>query len=176
MAGTYFCKHFPEGIEEQNFLLPDAKTHWTPSRDMILTHVYLDLEVEVEAKQLKGTACVSFSSIKKKLESIFLEARELTIDRVASEDGQSLRFKQSDLGVRIYFAEPVGRNQSSTVRVDYRVEDPRLGLYFTGPDEEYPDKLWQVWSQGQDEDNKYWFPCVDHPREKVTRWISRMWR
>ncbi len=168
MAGTYFCKYFPEGIEEQNFLLPDAKTHWTPSRDMILTHVYLDLEVEVEAKQLKGTACVSFSSIKKKLESIFLEARELTIDRVASEDGQSLRFKQSDLGVRIYFAEPVGRNQSSTVRVDYRVEDPRLGLYFTGPDEEYPDKLWQVWSQGQDEDNKYWFPCVDHPREKVT--------
>ncbi len=168
MTGAYYCKYFPDGVQKQNFLLPDAQAHWVPSRDMILTHVYLDLEVEVEAKKLKGVANISFSSIKKNLESIFFDARELTIDHVAAEDGRSLQFKQSDSGVRIYLAEPVDRNDTGTVRVNYEVEDPRLGLYFTGPDEQYPDKLWQVWSQGQDEDNKYWFPCVDHPREKVT--------
>jgi aminopeptidase N len=168
MTSKYYCKYFPEGIEEHNFLLPDAKTHWTPSRDMVLTHVFLDLEVEVEAQKLKGIAHISFSPIKKDLEIISLDARELTIDRVATKNGKSLKFKQNDHGVQIYLAEPLGRNEIGTVRVHYRVKNPRLGLYFTGPDEQHPDKLWQVWSQGQDEDNKYWFPCVDHPREKVT--------
>ncbi len=168
MSNLYFCKYFPEGVEAENFLLPDAKPHWNPSRDMMLSHVYLDLVVEVEAKKLKGTAHISFTSIKKNLESIFLDAREIRIDRVASDDGQTLQFKQNDRGVMIHLAGPVGRGQSSTVCIDYGVENPRLGLYFTGPDDHYQDKLWQVWSQGQDEDNKYWFPCVDHPREKVT--------
>ncbi|UCE83725.1 MAG: HEAT repeat domain-containing protein [Deltaproteobacteria bacterium] len=168
MSNLYFCKYFPEGVEEENFLLPDAKTQWNPSRDMTLTHVYLDLDVQLEAKKLEGTAHVTFSAIKKKLESIFLEAREFRVDRVTSQDGLPLQFKQNDRGVQIYLAEPVDRDGSGTVRLDYRVEDPRLGLYFTVPDEQYPEKLWQVWSQGQDEDNKYWFPCVDHPREKVT--------
>ncbi|NIR17808.1 MAG: hypothetical protein GWN86_29465, partial [Desulfobacterales bacterium] len=93
----------------ENFLLPDAKPHWNPSRDMILSHVSLDLMVEVEAKKLKGTARISFTSIKKKLESIFLDARELRIDRVTSDDGQTLQFKQNDRGVRIHLAGPLGR-------------------------------------------------------------------
>ena len=168
MSNLYFCKYFPETVKEDNFLLPDAKPQWNPSRDMMLSHVYLDLEVEVEAKKLKGTARISFTSIKKNLGSIFLDARELRINRVITDDGQALQFKQNDRGVRIHLDGPVDRGQSSTVCIDYVVENPRLGLYFTGPDEHYPDKLWQVWSQGQDEDNKYWFPCVDHPREKVT--------
>ncbi len=168
MSTLYFCKYFPDGVEEENFLLPDARPNWVPSRDMILSHVYLDLDVRVEAKKLEGTAHITFSSIKKKLESIFLDGREMRIDRVTGENGQPLQFKQTDKGVKIYLATPLHRDQSSVVRVDYGTENPRLGLYFTGPDEHYPDKLWQMWSQGQDEDNKYWFPCVDHPREKVT--------
>ncbi len=45
---------------------------------------------------------------------------------------------------------------------------PRVGLYFPGPDEGYPEKPRQVWSQGQDEDSKYWFPCLDSPNGKQT--------
>jgi aminopeptidase N len=168
MSNLYFCKYFPESVEEYNFLLPDAKPQWNPSRDIILTHVYLDLDVQLEAKKLAGKARITFTSIKKELQSVFLDCCELKIERVTSESGQALKFKQNDRGVKIYLAESMGRDQSSTINLDYQVEDPRLGLYFTGQDEHYPDKHWQVWSQGQDEDNKYWFPCVDHPREKVT--------
>ena len=172
MSNLYFCKYFPETVDEENFLLPDAKPQWNPSRDILLNHVYLDLDVELEAKKLAGTARITFSSIKKELQGIFLDCCELAIERVSSESGQALRFKQNDQGVKIYLADSMGRDQSNTVSLDYKVEDPRLGLYFTGPDEHYPDKQWQVWSQGQDEDNKYWFPCVDHPREKVTSEIK----
>ena len=73
MTGTYYCKYFSEGVEEQNFLLPDARAHWPPSRDMMLSHIRLDLEVEVTKKKLEGAAHISFSSIKNNLESIFLQ-------------------------------------------------------------------------------------------------------
>ena len=133
MSNLYFCKYFPETVEEDNFLLPDAKPQWNPSRDMILTHVNLDLDVELEAKKLTGKASITFTSIKKELQSIFLDCCELRIEGVTSESGQALKFKQSDRGVKVYLAESMGRDQSSTINLDYQAEDPRLGLYFTGP-------------------------------------------
>ena len=56
---------------------------------------------------------------------------------------------------------------SSTLAIAYRGA-PRRGLYFIAPDEGYPDKPAQVWTQGQDEDSRYWFPCLDTPNEKAT--------
>jgi aminopeptidase N len=168
MSSLYFCKYVPEGVDEQNFLLPDARPHWLPPRDLVLTHIFLDLHVELEARQLQGAAHLTFTAIKHGLESFFLDAREMRIERVSGEDGRSLPFSQSDRGVLVRLAAPLERAGGATVRVDYAVENPRLGLYFTGPDEHYPSKSWQAWSQGQDEDSRYWFPCVDHPREKVT--------
>jgi aminopeptidase N len=168
MSSVYFCKYVPDGVDEQNFLLPDARPHWLPPRDLALTHIFLDLQVELEAKRLQGSAHLTFIAIRDGLESVFLDAREMRIERVSREDGGSLPFFQDDRGVRIRLGAPLQRDGCGVVRVDYAVENPRLGLYFTGPDEHYPNKSWQAWSQGQDEDSRYWFPSVDHPREKVT--------
>ena len=134
MSNLYYCKYFPEGVDEHNFLLPDARPHWPPSRDMMLTHVYLDLDLDLQARRLQGAAHVSFSCIKKKMESIFLEAREFRIEGATTGDGRPLRYRQSDGGVRVYLAEPLAQEEEGVVRLDYVVEDPRLGLYFTGPD------------------------------------------
>ena len=53
------------------------------------------------------------------------------------------------------------------IAIDYKGA-PRRGLYFVGPDEGYPEKPTQAWTQGQDEDSRYWFPCFDAPHEKAT--------
>ena len=49
------------------------------------------------------------------------------------------------------------------IAIAYRVDKPERGLYFIGPDEHYPNKATQVWTQGEDEDSRYWFPCFDYP-------------
>lgn len=168
MSHLYFCKYIPDGVDEQNFLLPDARPHWLPPREVVLRHIFLDLDVDVEAKRLRGSALLTFTAIKKGVESLFLDAREMRIEEVFGENDQRLPFTQSERGVLVHLVAPLERDGSGKVRLGYTLENPRLGLYFTGPDEHYPNKSWQAWSQGQDEDNKYWFPCVDHPREKVT--------
>jgi aminopeptidase N len=49
---------------------------------------------------------------------------------------------------------------------------PRKGFYFIEPDEYYPTKNLQAWTQGQAIDSKYWFPCLDHPLVKFESKIS----
>jgi len=168
MSHSHFCKYVPDRVDEQDFLLPDARAHWLPPRDVMLRDIFLDLDVEVEAKRARGTAHLAFTAVKKGVESLLLDARELRIENVTGENGEPLAFSQSDRGVLVRLAAPLERAGTGKVSLEYTLENPRLGLYFTGPDEHYPTKPRQVWSQGQDEDNKYWFPCVDHPREKVT--------
>ena len=42
---------------------------------------------------------------------------------------------------------------------------PRRGLYFMGPDAAHPDRPLQCWTQGQDDDSRYYWPCLDPDRE-----------
>ena len=45
---------------------------------------------------------------------------------------------------------------------------PRRGLYFMGPDAAHPDRPRQCWTQGQDDDSRYYWPCLDTPIEKAS--------
>jgi aminopeptidase N len=42
------------------------------------------------------------------------------------------------------------------------------GLYFINPKGEDPNKMPQIWTQGETQSNSAWFPCVDSPNEKMT--------
>jgi aminopeptidase N len=42
------------------------------------------------------------------------------------------------------------------------------GLYFINPKGEDPNKMPQIWTQGETQSNSAWFPCVDSPNEKTT--------
>jgi aminopeptidase N len=41
-------------------------------------------------------------------------------------------------------------------------------MYFIAPTEHYPHKPTQVWTQGEDEDSRFWFPCFDYPGQLTT--------
>ena len=43
---------------------------------------------------------------------------------------------------------------------------PVRGIYFIRPDSKYPNMQPEIWSQGETEDNRRWFPTWDEPNEK----------
>ncbi|HLG73204.1 MAG TPA: M1 family aminopeptidase, partial [Chloroflexota bacterium] len=53
------------------------------------------------------------------------------------------------------------------VAIRYAAE-PQKGMYFLEPDEAYPDRPRQIWTQGQAEDTRYWIPSFDFPNQKLT--------
>lgn len=45
------------------------------------------------------------------------------------------------------------------------------GLYFINPKGEDPNKMPQIWTQGETQSNSAWFPTIDSPNEKMTNEI-----
>src|SRR4029077_4854946 len=51
--------------------------------------------------------------------------------------------------------------------IDYSAH-PQAGLYFVGPDAGYPKKPRQIYSQGESDLNRFWFPSWDSPNARAT--------
>ena len=95
-----------------------------------------------------------------------LDAVALTIDGV-SADGQPVPFVHDGQKIVVRPTPPWKRGESHALVIAYRGR-PERGIYFVAPDEAYPDKPLQAWTQGQDEDSRFWFPCADYPNQKAT--------
>jgi aminopeptidase N len=139
---------------------------WPRDRVVDVHHITLDLALDVEAKRVSGTATQTVSPFNDGVRTIPFDAVEMTIEAVRV-DGAAATFAYDGQELRVDLGRERGREETIEIAIDYRAM-PRLGLYFVGPDQGYPDKPVQVWSQSQDEDSRYWFPCYDHPSQKQT--------
>ena len=153
--------------EKKQFALPGDEPHWPRDRVCDIKHVKLELTLDVENKSLQGTATHTFAPINDALTSVEFDAAELQIDSVTSQNGTRLKYSYDDSRLRVSLKPPGRSGKDVTVRVQYHCT-PRRGLYFTSPDAGYPNKPRQVWTQGEDEDSRYWFPCYDYPNERFT--------
>ena len=70
--------------------------------------------------------------------------------------------------LHVSLKNPTEYDKPFTLAIDYAVENPQRGIYFVGPDKHYPNKPTQVWTQGEDEDSRFWFPCFDYPGQLAT--------
>ncbi|MEO8701901.1 MAG: M1 family aminopeptidase [Kofleriaceae bacterium] len=150
----------------REFAFPGTRARYAPDRVVDIQHIALALEVDPALRTVVGTATLRATVVAPGTTSLELDAVELQIEAVTvggaaagfRHDGRKLRV---DLGT----AHPTGAEL--VIAIAYRGA-PRRGLYFIGPDEGYPHKPLQAWTQGQDEDSRYWFPCLDAPNQKAT--------
>ena len=154
--------------ERQPFELPGTSPQYAPDRTVDVTHITLTLNFEIEQRTMNGICETAFTGIRDDLRTLTLDAAEMDILGVEDASGDSLSFDHSGDKLQIYLKAGLPQGESASVRIRYRVKDPQLGLYFVLPDENYPDKPVQVWTQGQDNDARYWFPCFDYPNEKAS--------
>ena len=150
------------------YALADAKPHFAPDRPCDIVHIALTLQLDIAQQSLRGTCATTVRAVQEAVSGLTLDAVDLQIAQVRQAGGATLPYDYDGQRLRVTFPEPLQRGAPATVEVDYGVTKPRLGLYFITPDAAYPHKPVQVWSQCQDEDARYWFPCFDAPNEKAT--------
>jgi aminopeptidase N len=144
------------------FALPGTRPRYVRDRGYDMRHLRLDLALDFEARRLAGTATLRVAPLAGTPRRLELDAVELAIDTVEA-DGRELAFAYD--GCVLAIEPPQG--EEIELRIRYSAT-PRRGLYFVGPDAAYPHKPRQIWSQGQDEDSRHWFPCFDSPLAKCT--------
>ncbi len=145
--------------------LPGDGPKWPRDRVVDFVHMKLEVAVDPAQKQVNGTVTHTVTALNDGPLLVTLDAMEMDVQGV-SVDGGDNRYTYDGALIAI----PLGdakKGDEFVIAVQYEAR-PRIGLYFPGPDEGYPDKPTQVWSQGQDEDNRYWYPGYDSTNDKFT--------
>src|SRR6266496_2730699 len=150
----------------REFAFPGTRPRFAPDPVVDIQHIALALDVDPLKRSVGGTATLRAMVIAPNTKVVELDAVELMIDKVTA-GGEAAAFRYDGKRLRVELPTELASGAALTLAVHYNGA-PRRGLYFVGPDDGYPHKPVQVWTQGQDEDSRYWFPCFDAPIEKAT--------
>jgi len=148
------------------FPMPGAPTQWSRDRKFDVEHLSLELAVDPAAKRIAGTATHVVRPFQGDLDAVEFDCCELDVSKVTA-NGRSCRFALDAGKLRATLPSRAPKGKRLRIAIEYS-GTPRRGIYFTGPDEHRPGRQTMVWTQGQDEDSRFWFPCFDFPNEKQT--------
>ncbi|HEY2902070.1 MAG TPA: M1 family aminopeptidase [Polyangia bacterium] len=151
---------------QRPFAPPDTKLQFTGDRPVRVVHVRLEFELNLGTRTLDGLATLTLAARRAQVASFVLDAVEMNI-REVSLDGKAATFDYDGQTLRLRPPRPLDADAEIKVAVRYRCS-PRRGLYFMGPDAGNPNRPLQCWTQGQDDDSRYYWPCIDAPIEKAT--------
>ncbi len=150
-----------------SFELPGAKPHYNPDRPGQVEHIALDLDLDIPNQSYSGTCAIRLNPVRSGIDRLTLDAVNQTIHQV-TVDNTEQPFDYDGESLTIRLITPTTARQPITVTIAYQVSKPQRGIYFIAPDEHYPHKPVQVWTQGEDEDSRFWFPCFDYPGQLAT--------
>lgn len=143
-----------------------AARKYAPPRYLDLIHLKLDVTPDFGQQTVSGTATLEFTPIGKPLTEWQLDAIDLEVEAVrGSVEIQDYTSSREHLTVT--FAQPIPVGQKCVLEIDYSAE-PREGLYFRTAQQGYPAEDTHLFTQGEPQLARYWFPCHDYPNERCT--------
>jgi aminopeptidase N len=145
------------------FALPTSTRHFERDRPFAIDHLALDATLDLPARSLRAEATLDVRRVDPAADELELDAVGFDL-RSVTIDGSPATYTYDGRAVRIAVAQTMSQ---ARVALSYTAT-PRRGLYFLEPDEHYPERPRQVWSQCQEEDARHWFPCHDSPHLKMT--------
>jgi aminopeptidase N len=150
-------------VAKKSFHLPESKNHYPPKMDYRTAHTKIELRLDFRKQSIAGACTLEIVPIREDLAEALFDACELDINRVTVDDVPAeVEYDNSSLVVHL----TPGKGRRS-VKVEYSAT-PRLGVHFTAPDKEYPEKEVQAWTHNETEFARYWYPCHDHPADRST--------
>ena len=148
------------------FALTGTTRKYERSRPFTLKHLFLDLTLDIAKKSVHGSATLDFERLASDAERLVLDAVAFDVERVELVTGSATAAVDYEYDGDRLSVLLKGKRRGK-LKVTYAAT-PKRGLYFLAPDEKVKDRPRQVWSQCQDEDARYWFPCLDKPHVKMT--------
>jgi aminopeptidase N len=164
-TGQYDAPHFTPAGEKQ--ALP---RHYAPDRDAEVLHLALDITPDFKGRSISGEATLTFKPIAKPLVELKLDAVDLSIESVRSEE-KIEGYQLCDDHLIITFASAIAAEKPARVSIRYSAQ-PRKGLYFRTSEMGYQPGDEHLFTQGEAIDTRCWYPGYDSPNEKFTTEIT----
>jgi aminopeptidase N len=145
-----------------------ANDRYTRSHDYDLIHQRIVVrDFNWDSLSFGGSVTTTLIALRPGMDSVILDAGALLgIERVTSSANATLRTSRHGDTLVVYLARPAAFRDTVRFTIDYsgKVVNGR-GLTFIDERAHTPR---QIWSQGEDHDNHYWFPTYDFPNDKMT--------
>lgn len=154
-------------FSDHRFTPPETPEQWPPERTFQLLHLRLDLAIDDDAKTVSGTATHRLAAINDGLRELTFDQEELDIRSVKDDTGKALGFEVHDHQLLVHLSRARKAGVPFELRIRYTAS-PKKGLFFTAPDKAYPNKPRIVWTQGEEMDNRSWYPSYDYPNQRFT--------
>lgn len=154
-----------------SFLIPTSGISNTiildnTTRNYDQQHLRLVLRFDFEKEIVYGLATLRIITLENEFHELILHSQ---IDQILAVkiNKQKLKFVQKNglLSIKLNRTYQVG--ELIEVEIEYQT-NPSNGLFFCYPTPQEPEIPYQIWSQGQGENNRYWFPCFDSLGDKLT--------
>lgn len=129
------------------------------------THLKLEVEFEPKKKLVRGTVNEKFTVLRKELDTLFLDAIDMTFYEVKL-DGKDIEYVKYEKGITLKFPKTLAWNEGHEIQIKYEAT-PKKGLYFVGWDDETNRSRKQIWTQGQGIDNRCWIPMYDERNDQL---------
>ena len=144
--------------------VPPLERHLPRTSPVDVEHYALKISLDPRARTIAGECRIRFHPRHDLVQVLELDLDTLDVAGVSDEDGRSISFERRPGVVAIDFGAPLEAGTSHEVVVRYGGV-PRRGLWFAGARDGAPT---HAFTQGQCDDSRGWFPCIDEPAERAT--------
>jgi len=175
------ARPMPFGVFRQQDEKQDLPpVNWIRSSNIDIKNILVDIRFDWEKEQALGVATITLTQHSDS-DHFVLDASEMTINSVKLADGTGLKFaydgKKENDNLDISLGRVYKGGENIEVKIDYATHyvnsasnDTAIGnfgrgLRFIKPNTDDPKKPRQIWSQGESEFNRYWFPSYDTPND-----------
>jgi aminopeptidase N len=147
--------------------------NYPPNPQVNFENLALDLVMDdPTSRSFTCDETLTFHAAGLPIDRLTLDSVGLRIDTVSDLTGKPLSFRLDDKTITIRFPTGLAPNQESGVKITYACIKPKRGMIFTLPDAGYPDRPVSIHTQGEPEQNRYWFISHDYPNAKQSSEIT----
>lgn len=149
---------------QSDSIFAPARRHSARPQAYDVEHYALDLAIDPVAESIAGTCTVRLWARDQPLGEVVLDLERLAVEGVRDGEGRALEFEHSDGRLEIDLAERLHPGDFVELEVSYGGH-PVRGIWFADRD---ADGARQLFTQGECEDSRFWFPCWDAPSDRAT--------
>ena len=146
------------------FAPPGTPSQYARERTFLEQRLRLDVVLDDEHRAVTGTATHHLAAVNDGLREVVFDQQGLTVRGVRDDRGRALEWETHGDTLLVRLPRPRKAGETFELRIRYTAS-PQKGLFFTAPDASYPDKPRTMWTQGEEMDNRSWFPSYDYPNQ-----------
>lgn len=160
-AMSFFNLHAQ--LRTTNFIEDNASVPRDHQLDF--TKIKVALSFDAPKGIVIGKVNYQFNSLRPSVTSFFLDGIKMQVKEITL-NGKTVQYKTDSAGITVMPNEPLVWNALYEMTVSYEAK-PRVGLYFIGWNDKNNLSRKQIWSQGEQIDNRNWIPMYDERNDKL---------